>query len=81
VPPVLDALVMALPAGRGLYRMPITGLGHAGLWVTDLAAMRSRPEEEHHEFVLQRGRAEAAASEPDFDKSPSRTGGAVSATA
>ena len=60
--------------------MPITGLGHTGLWVTDLARMRdfyervigltvtdaddeegivffsSRPEEEHHEFVLQRGR-------------------------
>jgi catechol 2,3-dioxygenase-like lactoylglutathione lyase family enzyme len=58
----------------------ITGLGHTGLWVDDLAKMRdfytrllgltvtdedpdqgivflsARPEEEHHEFVLQRGR-------------------------
>lgn len=60
--------------------MAITGLGHTGFWVNDLAAMRdfytrvlgltvtdedeelgivflsSRPHEEHHEFVLQRGR-------------------------
>lgn len=60
--------------------MPITGLGHTGFWVFDLASMRdfyervlglavtdedpeagivffsSRPELEHHEFVLQRGR-------------------------
>ncbi len=60
--------------------MPITGLGHTGLWVEDLDAMRefytgmlgltvtdedpdlgivflsARPEQEHHEFVLQRGR-------------------------
>lgn len=60
--------------------MPIVGLGHTGLWVTDLARMRdfyervvgltvtdadeeqgivflsSRPREEHHELVLQRGR-------------------------
>ncbi|WP_200309303.1 VOC family protein [Streptomyces adelaidensis] len=60
--------------------MAITGLGHTGFWVHDLATMRdfytrvlgltvtdeddergivflsSCPEEEHHEFVLQRGR-------------------------
>jgi catechol 2,3-dioxygenase-like lactoylglutathione lyase family enzyme len=79
--PVLDVLVMALPVVRGLgCGMPIVGLGHTGLWVTDLAKMRdfyervlglvvtdaddeqgivffsSRPGEEHHEFVLQRGR-------------------------
>ena len=66
--------------------MPITGLGHTGFWVTDLAAMRdfysrvmgltvtdedealgivflsARPDEEHHEFVLQRGRTAPAGS-------------------
>lgn len=60
--------------------MPVTKLGHTGLWVDDLATMRdfytrivgltvtdeddelgivflsARPEEEHHEFVLQVGR-------------------------
>ena len=60
--------------------MGITGLGHTGFWVDDLATMRdfyhrvlgltitdedeergivffsARPAEEHHEFVLQRGR-------------------------
>ncbi|HTJ69880.1 MAG TPA: VOC family protein [Actinospica sp.] len=60
--------------------MPISELGHTGLWVNDLDVMRdfytrllgltvtdedeelgivflsSRPEREHHEFVLQRGR-------------------------
>lgn len=60
--------------------MAITGLGHTGLWVEDLDAMRdfyerilgltvtdadddlgivffsARPDLEHHEFVLQRGR-------------------------
>jgi len=60
--------------------MAILGLGHTGLWVTDLAKMRdfyervigltvtdeddeqgivffsARPDVEHHEFVLQRGR-------------------------
>lgn len=60
--------------------MPITGLGHTGFWVDDLATMRdfytrvlgltvtdedeekgivffsARPDLEHHEFVLQRGR-------------------------
>ncbi|MFF4586039.1 VOC family protein [Streptomyces sp. NPDC001388] len=60
--------------------MGITGLGHTGFWVEDLAKMRdfyervmgltvtdedeelgivfysARPEDEHHEFVLQRGR-------------------------
>ncbi|WP_030434812.1 VOC family protein [Actinoplanes subtropicus] len=60
--------------------MAITGLGHTGFWVTDLAKMRdfyervlgltvtdedeelgivffsSCPEQEHHEFVLQKGR-------------------------
>lgn len=60
--------------------MPITALGHTGLWVFDLPKMRdfyervmrlqvtdedadlgivffsARPEEEHHEFVLQTGR-------------------------
>ncbi len=60
--------------------MAITGLGHTGLWVEDLEAMRdfyerilgltvtdadddlgivffsARPDLEHHEFVLQRGR-------------------------
>jgi catechol 2,3-dioxygenase-like lactoylglutathione lyase family enzyme len=60
--------------------MPITGLGHTGLWVYDLPKMRdfytrvmgltvtdeddevgmvffsAQPENEHHEFVLARGR-------------------------
>jgi catechol-2,3-dioxygenase len=60
--------------------MPIVELGHTGVWVNDLALMRtfytevmgltvtdedlelgmvflsSRPEEEHHEFVLAQGR-------------------------
>ncbi|ACU75316.1 Glyoxalase/bleomycin resistance protein/dioxygenase [Catenulispora acidiphila DSM 44928] len=60
--------------------MAITGLGHTGLWVYDLATMRrfyehvmglsvtdaddelgivflsARPEQEHHELVLQSGR-------------------------
>jgi len=60
--------------------MPITGLGHTGLWVHDLERMRdfysrvlgltvtdedadlgivffsARPQNEHHEFVLARGR-------------------------
>lgn len=64
--------------------MPITGLGHTGLWVNDLALMRdfyervlglevtdedddlgivffsARPDLEHHEFVLQRGRTAVA---------------------
>lgn len=64
--------------------MPITGLGHTGLWVDDLQRMRdfytrvmglvvtdedeelgivflsARPAEEHHEFVLQRGRTAPA---------------------
>src|SRR5438067_4850598 len=63
--------------------MAITGLGHTGLWVYDLPAMRdfyervmgltvtdedaelgivffsARPDEEHHEFVLQTGRTAA----------------------
>jgi len=63
--------------------MAITKLGHTGLWVYDLPAMRdfyerllgltvtdqdedlgivffsARPEEEHHEFVLQVGRTAA----------------------
>ncbi|WP_329351926.1 VOC family protein [Streptomyces sp. NBC_01261] len=63
--------------------MAITGLGHTGFWVDDLATMRdfytrvlgltvtdedaargivflsARPEEEHHEFVLQLGRTAA----------------------
>ncbi|MGA5069244.1 VOC family protein [Streptomyces exfoliatus] len=63
--------------------MAITGLGHTGLWVYDLAKMRdfyervmglpvtdedeklqivffsARPDEEHHEFVLQTGRTAA----------------------
>ena len=66
--------------------MGITGLGHTGFWVNDLAVMRdfytrvmgltvtdedddlgivffsSRPEEEHHEFVLQKGRTAPAGS-------------------
>lgn len=64
--------------------MGITGLGHTGFWVDDLAVMRdfysrvmgltvtdeddelgivffsSRPEEEHHEFVIQTGRTAPA---------------------
>lgn len=64
--------------------MPVTGLGHTGLWVNDLPRMRdfyervlgltvtdedeelgivflsAQPEEEHHEFVLQRGRTAPA---------------------
>lgn len=64
--------------------MSITGLGHTGFWVDDLATMRdfytrvmgltvtdedeeqrivffsSRPDEEHHEFVLQQGRTAPA---------------------
>jgi len=66
--------------------MSITGLGHTGFWVDDLAVMRdfytrvmgltvtdedeelgivflsAQPEEEHHEFVLQRGRTAPAGS-------------------
>lgn len=60
--------------------MPITGLGHTGVWVNDLEKMRdfyerilglqvtdldddlgivffsSKPDQEHHEFVIARGR-------------------------
>lgn len=66
--------------------MPITGLGHTGFWVDDLATMRdfyarvlgltvtdedadqgivffsAQPDQEHHEFVLQRGRTAPAGS-------------------